>query len=96
MNWRSRIRVANGLAVARCYRRTVCDCGRRQRRLWVFGTPLHDETGATRPRRDIRRALRAEMRAWQPDRTCDRCARRDPPQWIGCGGTGRARGASTG
>lgn len=76
MNEGTRIRVRDGFVVARCYRRTVCDCGRRQRRLRVFGTPLYDETGAARSRRDLRRGLRDEARAWQPDRTCDVCARR--------------------
>ncbi|NIH80972.1 hypothetical protein [Amycolatopsis viridis] len=76
MNGRIQVRVRDGIAVARCYRRTVCGCGRRQRRLQVFGTPLHDATGVVRPRRDLRRVFRAQARAWQPDRTCDVCARR--------------------
>ncbi|ROS39900.1 hypothetical protein EDD35_2216 [Amycolatopsis thermoflava] len=76
MIWRGRVRVTNGSAVLRCYRRTVCGCGHKQRRLQVFGTPLHDETGAVRSPRSLRRALRAAARAWQPERTCDACARR--------------------
>ncbi len=76
MIWRGRVRVANGSAVLRCYRRTVCACGRKQRRLQVFGTPLRDEAGAVRSPRSLRRALRAAAKAWQPDRTCDACARR--------------------
>ncbi|TVT07856.1 hypothetical protein FNH07_15040 [Amycolatopsis bartoniae] len=70
----------------RSYRRTVCACGRVQRRLRVFGTPRHDASGARLPRRVVRRNLRAQARAWQPDPVCDRCARRAVPAFSGSAG----------
>ncbi|GAA5162860.1 hypothetical protein [Amycolatopsis dongchuanensis] len=73
-----RVPVTGAVARYRGYRRTVCACGRAQRRLRVFGAPWYDADGVLRTRRAVRRDLRAQAAAWHPDPACDLCRRGIP------------------
>ncbi|KAA9154047.1 hypothetical protein FPZ12_032890 [Amycolatopsis acidicola] len=63
-------------ASRRVFRRVVCArCGERRTEMRVFGTPRADERGVPKSRVRIRRELRDQAKAWQPDALCDRCRR---------------------
>jgi hypothetical protein len=64
------------MAIRRKFRRVACPrCGDTRTEMRTFGTPRFDELGRPRPRRRIRRELRAMTRDWEPTPTCDRCTR---------------------